>query len=244
MDKTQVEGCCSPKLIEEYQNQGYEIAVVIDVLRATSTMCYALESGVESIIPISSLEEAIEFKKKGFLVGAERNGKVVDGFDFGNSPLHFKGKTTFKNQSIVMTTTNGTKTIQLSKMITDHIIIASLTNLTAVVNYLKKHKKKTLIITAGWKNKVSIEDSLCGGLIVHYLTQTNEWFFKEDEALCARLLAQSALKSNYQPLRYASHRRRLSHLHADIMCCIDVDRHSFIPIYNVETNIISKFLGE
>ncbi len=88
--------------------------VIIDILRATSAICTAFEHGVEKVIPVATIAEANEYKAKGFKVGAERDGIMVEGFDFGNSPFSYMGDQV-KDQTIVITTTNGTQAIEAAK---------------------------------------------------------------------------------------------------------------------------------
>src|SRR5882672_1434178 len=105
MNKVKVDACFSPFLYPVYEDNE-SIVVIIDILRATSAICTAFEHGAENIIPVATVKEASEFKSQGFLVGAERNGVAVDGFDFGNSPYSFMGEKV-KGKTIVITTTNG-----------------------------------------------------------------------------------------------------------------------------------------
>src|SRR5690606_19563949 len=109
-----VEVCFSPALFPVYFQDKDCVVVVIDIFRATSAICSAIDHGVKSITPVATIEEALVYKEKGFLVGAERQAEVVEGFDFGNSPITFKSEK-FKNKEIVLTTTNGTKAIDLAK---------------------------------------------------------------------------------------------------------------------------------
>ena len=129
-----VEVVLSPALFPVYFENIDCTVVVIDVFRATSAICAAFESGIDSLIPVATLEEAIEYKKKGFLVGAERNAEVVEGFDFGNSPLGFKDGQ-FKDKTIVLTTTNGTKAVDMAKS-AHNVVIGAFTNFTAVCDYM------------------------------------------------------------------------------------------------------------
>src|SRR5262245_2064621 len=107
------------------------IVVVIDVLRATSAMVTAFEHGVERIIPVATIEEAAQYiGRPGYIAAAERNGEVVDGFQFGNSPLAFRDAD-IQGKTIVMTTTNGTRTINLARD-ARQLVIGSFLNLTAL----------------------------------------------------------------------------------------------------------------
>lgn len=108
-----VEVCFAPCDFHQYED-GFDLIVVIDVLRATSAICTAIEHGVKAIIPIATLEEAIEYQQQGYIVAAERNGAVVDGFDIGNSPYTYM-KPELKGRTIALTTTNGTKAIRMAE---------------------------------------------------------------------------------------------------------------------------------
>jgi 2-phosphosulfolactate phosphatase len=112
LNRKLVEVCYTPGQYHLYQ-EDFDIVVVIDVLRATSAITTALHCGVAKIIPVSSVDEAIEYKKKGFIVGAERDGRVVEGFDFGNSPYAYMDPA-MEGKTVVLTTTNGTKAIQIA----------------------------------------------------------------------------------------------------------------------------------
>ena len=107
--RKRIEVCFTPGEYSYYKDE-FEIVVVIDVLRATSAMCAAFDNGILSIIPVPTIEEALEYKKKGYLVGAERKGQIVEGFDFGNSPFSYM-LPELKGQTVVLSTTNGTKSI-------------------------------------------------------------------------------------------------------------------------------------
>src|SRR3954467_11586619 len=108
-----VEVCSSPRLFDLYEHAN-SIVVVIDVLRATSSICVALEHGAERIIPVRDVEEARKYKMRGFVIAAERDGEMIEGFDFGNSPFSFMGENV-KGKSIAFTTTNGTQAIHAAR---------------------------------------------------------------------------------------------------------------------------------
>ena len=138
-----VEVCFAPGEYEYFKGE-YEIIVVIDVLRATSAICAAFDNGVKSMIPVSTIEEAREYKEKGYLVGAERKGQIVEGFDFGNSPYSYM-KEEVQGQEIVLTTTNGTKALNIAKD-AETVIVASLLNLDAVCKWLENQDKNILCL--------------------------------------------------------------------------------------------------
>ena len=127
--RKRVEVCFTPGEYAYYKDE-FEIVVVIDVLRATSAICAAFDNGIKSIIPVPTVEEAWTYKQKGYLAGAERKGQIVDGFDFGNSPFSYM-KEEFIGKEVVLTTTNGTKSLEVAKD-ADTVVVGSFLNLTAL----------------------------------------------------------------------------------------------------------------
>src|SRR5690606_24551808 len=107
-----VEVCLTPALLPLYDIEN-SIVVVIDIFRATSSICYGIENGADAIIPVSHVEECAAYQVSGCLLAAERDGKVVEGFDFGNSPFSYVAEKV-QGKTIVLTTTNGTHAIHLS----------------------------------------------------------------------------------------------------------------------------------
>jgi len=220
----------SPLLYHSYETRG-AIAVVIDVLRATSAINAAFENGVEAIIPVETLEEAREWKKKGFMVGAQRDGEKIVEFDFGNSPYDYMqpgllGKTT------VLTTTNGTRALHLAGRDASVVICASFINLGAVIKWLSKQDKDIVMLCSGWKNRYNLEDSMCAGAIVDGLFKYRQFSEFSDSALAARYLYLAAKEDTFKFLRNSSHRRRMKRLNMkqDIRYSLTPDQSSIIPV--------------
>lgn len=227
--RKRIEVCFSPYLFPLFKEE-FDIIVVIDVLRATSAICAAFDNGVEKLIPVSTIEEAKEYQKKGYLVGAERQGKIVEGFDLGNSPYSYMTDKV-KGETVVLSTTNGTKAINLAKE-SETVVIASLTNLTAVSEWLAKQNKNVLCLCSGWQNKFNLEDTICAGAISEYLINTGNFTSDEDSSIAAKYLYLSA-KDNYLGyLKSSSHRRRLKNLNLneDIKYCLTPDQTDVIPV--------------
>ncbi|MFM7725899.1 MAG: 2-phosphosulfolactate phosphatase, partial [Flavobacteriales bacterium] len=177
-----IEVCYTPGQYHLYQEE-FDIVVVIDVLRATSAITTALHCGVEKIIPVASVDEAIEYKKKGFIVGAERDGRVVEGFDFGNSPYAYMDPA-MHGKTIVLTTTNGTKAIQIAGE-RKTVVIGCLNNLDILCSWLAEQHKNTLVLASGWKDKVNLEDTICGGAIADILVESRKFQCVEDSTVAA-----------------------------------------------------------
>ncbi|MDO9187251.1 MAG: 2-phosphosulfolactate phosphatase [Bacteroidia bacterium] len=224
-----VDVCLSPYLYPIYHRND-TIVVVIDILRATSAMCTAFHHGVDKIIPVATVEEATEYKKQGYLVGAERNGIALEGFDFGNSPFSYTTEK-IKGQTIVISTTNGTQAIEASKH-AYQVVIGAFTNITALCDWLKLQNRSVLLLCSGWKNRLNLEDTLFAGAIANILLKENTLFKSGDGALAASFLYKSAQDNPYKYLRNSSHTERLAAmgLKKDIKYCFTLDQTTVIPV--------------
>jgi len=228
-----LEVCLTPALIPLYNVEDY-IVVVIDIFRATTSICYGIENGAEAIIPVSQVEECSAYLEKGFdyLLAAERNGEVVAGFDFGNSPFSYT-KEKVAGKTIVLTTTNGTHALHLSRS-AKKIVIGSFLNLTAICNWLKQQNENILLVCSGWKNNFNLEDTLFAGAVVEQLKDSN--FVVDDPAIAANDLYQLAKDDLDGYLKKTSHSERLKKLgiEADIAFCLNVDIATAIPVLDGE----------
>lgn len=224
-----VEVCYTPGQYEYFKDD-FEIVVVIDVLRATSAICSAFHNGIDSIIPVSTIEEAIEYKEKGYLVGAERKGQIVEGFDFGNSPYSYM-KEELRGKEVVLTTTNGTKALNIAKD-AETVVVGSLINLDALCEWLEGQDKNVLCLCSGWQDKFNLEDTICAGAISEYLVGTGKFTSDEDSSIAAKYLYLSARENYMGYLKSSSHRRRLKNLNLnkDIKYCLTPNQTDVIPI--------------
>lgn len=224
-----VEVCFSPHQFDLYYS-GQKIVVVIDVLRATSAICTAFAHGVQGIIPVASLEEAEQYRSQGYLVGAERNGEVVDGYAFGNSPYSFMDEQ-IRGKTIVLTTTNGTQAIHISRK-AEKVAIGSLVNLSAISEWLLEQHEDVLLLCSGWKDKFNVEDTICAGAIAEQLISSGRFHYHEDSTVAARYLFKSAANNYFGFLRASSHRKRLKklNLNKDIIYSLKPDQVSIVPV--------------
>ena len=231
MEKRKIEVSLSPALFSSYFHNPDCNVVIVDVFRATSAMCTAFEHGVKEIIPVATVDEAIQYKKEGYLVGAERNGEVVEGFDFGNSPFSYMGDKV-KGKTIVLTTTNGTKAIAIAKGVND-IYIGSFLNLTALANHLIEEGKDVLIQCAGWKNRFNMEDTLFAGALVQKLVENQNFGNLADSAVAASHIYDVAKGDMYKFLENSSHRKRLKRLNLedDIRFCLQTSVFNVVPMF-------------
>ena len=160
--KKNIEVCFSPALFHHFRNTE-AIAVIVDILRATSAIVTAFDNGVEQIIPVGTIEEARVLKEKGFMVAAERDGLVRDFADFGNSPFNFT-RERVAGQTIVYSTTNGTQAIHVAQDC-HQVLIGAYLNFTALKDWLIKQQRDVIFLCAGWKSKFNLEDTLFAGAL-------------------------------------------------------------------------------
>jgi len=228
-NRKHVEVCFAPGDYEYFKGKS-EIVVVIDVLRATSAICAAFQNGIKSIIPVATIEEAREYQKKGYLVGAERKGQIVEGFDFGNSPYSYM-KDELKGKEVVLSTTNGTKALSI---VSDApiVVVGALNNLDALCEWLALQDKNVLCLCSGWQNKFNLEDTICAGAISDKLISTGKFKSDEDSSIAAKYLYLSAWKNPLGYLKSSSHRKRLKNLNLneDIKYCLTPNKTNVIPI--------------
>ena len=149
-----IEVSYTPENFEVYSRKD-SIVVINDIFRATSAICTAFEFGAKAIIPVDSIDRAREFQKLGYLAGPERDAVKVEGFDFGNSPYDYIGDHV-RDKEIVLTTTNGTRAIEMAKTESEMIVIGSFVNISALSKWLVKQKKNVLILCSGWKGRINL----------------------------------------------------------------------------------------
>jgi 2-phosphosulfolactate phosphatase len=227
--KHQLQVCLTPALIPLYKMEDF-IVVVIDIFRATTSICYGIENGATAIIPVSKVEECHAYREiePGHLLAAERDGEIVEGFDFGNSPFSYT-KEKVAGKTIVLTTTNGTQALHLSRK-AKKIVIGSFLNLTALCNWLKTQDENILLVCSGWKNNFNLEDTLFAGAVVERLQSAT--FVADDPAIAANDLYRIAKDDLDGYLKKTSHSERLKALgiEADIEFCLRVDLTTAIPV--------------
>ncbi|MCF8391429.1 MAG: 2-phosphosulfolactate phosphatase [Bacteroidales bacterium] len=228
-NKKKIEVCLSPALYGNYENKE-AIAVVTDVLRASSAIVAAFMNGAKKIIPVATLEEAKEMKEAGYMVAAERDGIVRDFADFGNSPFNFTAERV-ENHDIVYSTTNGTQAIQLASS-SKQVLVGTFLNLQGVVDHLIKKNDEVLILCAGWKNKINIEDTLFAGAVVDALLKTNQFYTICDSAYIAQDLWLLAKNNLVEYIQKAAQRTRLQKNNLDdvIEYCHTLNLTSIVPV--------------
>lgn len=226
--------CLSPNMLRLYDVSS-SIVVIIDVLRATSTIATALCNGAKAIIPVDSVAECIRLGKQIDAVTAgERDGHIAEGLAHGNSPFEYSKKF-IAGKTLVLTTTNGTKLLQMAlNMSAKEIITGSFPNLSAVCSHLIKQNENVILACAAWKDKINIEDSLFAGAVIQKIQ--DHFTIDCDSSQMALLLYNNANVDMYKFMeKYnASHFRRLANygLENDIRYCLTPDGANVLPIYS------------
>ena len=234
-----VETILTPALFGIYDTDLHQKnVVVIDILRATTTICVAFENGVTEMVPVATPEEAEGYRKAGFLAAAERNGKTVDGFEFGNSPQEFTAGRV-KDKRVAFTTTNGTRALELSKHAAK-VMIGSFRNINAIVEALLADKRDAILFCAGWKDKVNLEDTLFAGAVADRIK--HEFEAGGDAVMLCKDLYMSAKPDLNQYLQKASHVQRFKTLHveSDLDVCLRENTSQILPVYHNGSISISR----
>lgn len=229
-----IEVVLTPALLPLYQVQGKNV-VIIDVLRATSSICVAFFNGVNKILPVSTPEECMMFKDFDFLCAAERNAIKLPGFDMGNSPFEFQNPL-LKERNIAFTTTNGTKAIKQSKELgAGKIMVGSFLNINVLVNWLKQQPQDLILLCAGWKDKANLEDTLFAGAVVQALQDT--YTMECDSAMMTQALYNGMQHDLESYVRLSSHAKRFKALHAaedDVRFCLQMNLAPALPLMQGE----------
>jgi 2-phosphosulfolactate phosphatase len=227
-----VEICFTPKLFGDIQTTDNFIVVLVDILRATTSICAAFENGVRRIIPVATLEAARKMKEEGYLVASELDGKKLDFADFGNSAFNFT-REAIGDKTLVYCTTNGTKALDIAKH-AEKIAMGAFINLTALSDWLFGQKKNVVILCSGWKNKFCIEDTLFGGSLAQKLLAHPDFCTRCDSAQAAMDLWNLARHDLLGYIEKAAHRHRLKKLELDdvIPYSFTIDLTNVVPVYS------------
>lgn len=227
-----IEVCFSPKLFPEILTRTDFIVILVDILRATTSICAAFENGVKKILPVATLEEARILKEKGYLVASEQDGKKLDFADFGNSAFNFT-REAIKDKALVYCTTNGTRALAFARD-ARKIAVGAFTNITALTEWLIREDRNVVILCSGWKNKFCIEDSLFAGALAEKLLSAQAFETHCDSTAAAIDLWNVAKKDVIAYLEKAAHRHRLKRLGLDdvIPYSFTLDSTRVVPVFN------------
>jgi len=221
--------------------------VIIDVLRATSTIVTAIANGAKAVIPVGDMGEASRIAQSvdsdDYLLCGEKDGMKIEGYDLGNSPLEY-ASSVVGGKSLILNTTNGTKAIKKS-IHAEEVYIASFLNLDVVVDTLRKVKNDIVIVCSGWKGRLSLEDMLLAGNIIYKLSNGKMDRDARDGAKIAFTIYEKYREDLESVISHSNHATRLRDLMGteDISYCCQINRTRVLPILK-EGIITDKYAKE
>ena len=224
----------SPSLLHLYDVSS-SIVVIIDILRATSTIANTLYNGAKSIIPVDSVADCIKLgKQMDVITAGERDGKIAEGLKYGNTPLQYTPEF-IKGKTLVLTTTNGTRLLHMALAEGARgIITGSFCNLSAVCDYLIAQNKNVILACAAWKDRINIEDTLFAGAVISRIK--NNFHQNCDATQIAETLYHQAKNDifGFMKEHNASHFQRLMGygLEEDIRFCLTIDNANLLVLYD------------
>ena len=207
--------------------------VIIDVLRASSTIVTAFINGAKAIIPVGDMGEASKISQNvdsdNYLLCGEKEGEKIDGYDLGNSPLEYN-KEIIEGKTLIFNTTNGTKAIKKS-IGSSKTYIASFLNVSAIVEELKKQTNEIVLVCAGWKGRLAFEDMLLAGNIIYLLNEGKIENDSRDGAKVAFGLYEKYGDDISTVIHQSNHAMRLKEIidSGDIDYCCQVDITNILP---------------
>lgn len=223
----------SPALLHLYDLSN-SVVVIIDVFRATSTIASALYNGAKCVIPVDSVPKAIDISKRiGGIAAGERDGMIAEGLQHGNSPMEYP-RTFIENKTLVLTTTNGTRLLQMAlDNNADTIIAGSFPNLSAVCDFLLNEKKNVVLGCAGWKDRFNLEDTLFAGAVINRMAK--HFMVHCDSSLMAEAMYAANKNKIIEFVPKLTHYHRLVErfgLIEDIKFCLTEDVANVLPVYS------------
>jgi 2-phosphosulfolactate phosphatase len=231
-EQRSVEVCFSPGLFRDILTTGDFVVVLVDILRATTTICTAVGNGVEAIIPVATHEEARRLKSQGYLVASEKDGVQVDFADFGNSAFSFT-RDRIAGKTLVYCTTNGTRALGIASSASG-VAIGAFINISAVTEWLAARQKNVVVLCSGWKNKFCLEDTLFAGALTQRLLQTGRFRSDCDAAKASMDLWSLAEGDVLGYIEKAAQRHRLKNLGLDdvIPYSFACDQVDVVPVFD------------
>jgi 2-phosphosulfolactate phosphatase len=232
----------SPALLNLYDVRE-SIVVIIDVLRATSTISTVLFNGASSVIPVDSVARCIELGGQlSAITAGERDGKIAEGLSYGNSPFEYP-REFVAGKTVVLTTTNGTKLLHMAlNNGATEVVTGSFPNLSAVCDFLVRENKNVILGCAAWKDRINIEDTLFAGAVISRIK--DHFHINCDSSQMAESMYDLAKGDLYEFMKEknASHYHRLTGygLEEDIRYCLTADSANILPEYHEGRLIVRK----
>lgn len=229
-----VEVFLSGAQVQEEDVRGRTV-VVIDVLRACSTIVTALHHGARAVLPVRDMAQAGRIASNldpdVYRLGGERGGKKIDGYHLGNSPLAYT-REVVEGRDVILNTTNGTKALTRSAA-AEHLVAGTFLNADRVLDFIANTDLNLTIVCAGWRNRISLEDTVCAGLLLDRLWQGNRPDTVSDAAHTALTQYQHHRDDVTKMLRHCNHAQRLVDMgrEEDVDYCLQLDVLPGLPYY-------------
>jgi len=208
--------------------------VMIDVLRASTTIITALRNGAKEVIPVSTVESAVKISGNLFgdviLLGGERNGKTIEGFHLGNSPAEYTEERV-KGKSIIFSTTNGSQAMVKARYARD-MLVCAFVNLSTVAAFIRDAGHDFVIVCAGSNGMFSLEDAVCAGGLIQKLGEAPRLTLELSDAAQASLTLHKAFgRGILRMMKTTEHGRSLAELgfEQDLAVCAAVDTVPVLP---------------
>jgi len=210
------------------------VIVVIDILRATSVMVHAMSRGASEIIPLATVEEAFRmakaFPREFVILGGERKNRKIPGFDLGNSPKEYVAARV-KGKKLILTTTNGTRAFHAVSS-GKEILVGSFLNIGAIAQRCLELNKNIFIFPSGDEGNFSLEDTLCGGMLIDLITQKEKkQIILSDASSSAQILYQRFKDNLLQAFHLSHHGKELINrgFEDDLVYCAQIDMTGIVP---------------
>ena len=232
----------SPQNVDELYFTG-KTSVIIDVLRATTVISTALANGAKEIIPVGSIDFAMKISGSAHgghtLLCGERNTKMIEGFDLGNSPLEYT-REVVEGKSIIFFTTNGSKSIVKAKF-SEYLFTCSYNNIISVAKHLAQLDKDVEILCAGSNGMFCIEDTACAGRLVNEVMKIKSDVEVSDAARASMVISKEFGSDVTEMLKDCEHGKLLieNSFISDIEICGQVDIADIVPTFF--NNVIKPF---
>ena len=220
-------------------------AVIIDILRASSSIVTAVNNGAKKIIPVEDMSDAMKIARtmdqNDYLLCGEKDGVKIEGYHLGNSPQEYT-KEVVGDKTLIINTTNGTRAIKKANL-ANRIYIGSFLNQKAILKALAEHDDEVVLICSGWRGRLALEDTMFAGSLIHKLCKGNLPEKTKDGAKVAFGLFEKFGDDLEETIRQSDHAHRLRNLvpEDDVPFCCQVDKFSVLP--GMKDGIITNLNG-
>ncbi|MAO63424.1 MAG: 2-phosphosulfolactate phosphatase [Balneola sp.] len=208
-------------------------AVIIDVLRASSSIATAIHNGAKKVIPVADMSDAMKIAttmdQKDYLLCGEKNGTKIEGYHLGNSPAEYDPEVV-EGKTLIFNTTNGTKAIKKASL-ANEVYVGTFLNQQSILNAMNEHDDEVVLICSGWQGRLAIEDTLFAGSLIHNLTGGTLPDNAKDGAKVAFGLFEKYGDDLEAAISRSDHAKRLAEVvsNDDITFCCKVNEFDVLP---------------